>query len=90
MFILKGYLPVAESFGFNEDLRRHTDGQASSQSVFNHWEQMDGDPLEKGSTMEDLVKRIRKLKGFNVRLDGFCLTLTQHADPTPAARNSSP
>ena len=42
MFTVKAYLPVAESFGFNGELRSHTAGQAFPQSVFDHWETMNG------------------------------------------------
>ncbi|KAG5221395.1 Elongation factor [Salix suchowensis] len=40
MFSIKAYLPVAESFGFNGDLRSHTAGQAFAQNVLDHWEVM--------------------------------------------------
>jgi hypothetical protein len=42
MFTVKAYLPVAESFGFNGELRSHTAGQAFPQCVFDHWEVMNG------------------------------------------------
>jgi hypothetical protein len=42
MFTIKAYLPVAESFGFNGALRQATSGQAFPQSVFDHWELMQG------------------------------------------------
>jgi elongation factor 2 len=42
MFTIKVYLPVSESFGFNGELRNHTAGQAFPQSVFDHWETMNG------------------------------------------------
>lgn len=42
MYTVKAYLPVMESFGFNEDLRSQTKGQAFAQSVFDHWEAMSG------------------------------------------------
>jgi len=42
MFTVKAFLPVAESFGFNGELRSHTAGQAFPQSVFDHWEVMNG------------------------------------------------
>lgn len=40
MFTVKAYLPVAESFGFNGELRSHTAGQAFAQNVLDHWEVM--------------------------------------------------
>lgn len=67
MFTVKAYLPVMESFGFNGDLRQATGGQAFPQSVFDHWDLMNGSPLEKGSKLEDMVKAIRTRKGLKVR-----------------------
>ncbi|CDO75855.1 hypothetical protein BN946_scf184833.g6 [Trametes cinnabarina] len=64
MFNVKAYLPVMESFGFNGELRAATAGQAFPQSVFDHWELMNGSPLEKGSKLEELVKSIRLRKGL--------------------------
>jgi elongation factor 2 len=68
MFTVKAYLPVMESFGFNGDLRQATGGQAFPQSVFDHWEVMNGSPLEKGSKIEEMVKAIRTRKGLKVQL----------------------
>jgi elongation factor 2 len=64
MFTVKAYLPVMESFGFNGELRQATSGQAFPQLVFDHWEQMNGSPLEKGGKLEELVKKIRERKGL--------------------------
>lgn len=64
MFTVKAYLPVMESFGFNSDLRSQTAGQAFPQSVFDHWEIMNGSPLDKGSKLEELVRGIRVRKGL--------------------------
>lgn len=33
-------MPVAESFGFNAELRQATSGQAFPQMVFDHWQTM--------------------------------------------------
>jgi elongation factor 2 len=38
MFVIKGYLPVNESFGFTGDLRGSTGGKAFPQCVFDHWQ----------------------------------------------------
>lgn len=38
IFIVKAFLPVIESFGFETDLRYHTQGQAFCLSVFDHWQ----------------------------------------------------
>ncbi|KAA1467788.1 P-loop containing nucleoside triphosphate hydrolase protein [Dentipellis sp. KUC8613] len=64
MFTVKAYLPVMESFGFNGELRSATAGQAFPQSVFDHWELMNGTPIEKGSKLEELVRGIRTRKGL--------------------------
>ncbi|KZP19945.1 P-loop containing nucleoside triphosphate hydrolase protein [Athelia psychrophila] len=64
MFMIKAYLPVSESFGFNGDLRSQTQGQAFPQSVFDHWETMQGSPLDKGSKLEALTRSIRVRKGL--------------------------
>jgi elongation factor 2 len=64
MFTVKAYLPVNESFGFTGDLRQATQGQAFPQCVFDHWEVMQGSPLEKGSKLEALVTGIRQRKGL--------------------------
>ena len=64
MFTVKAYLPVVESFGFNGDLRQATGGQAFPQAVFDHYELMNGSPIEKGSKLEDMVKAIRTRKGL--------------------------
>ena len=64
MYTCKAYLPVNESFGFNGALRAATGGQAFPQAVFDHWELMGGDPTEKGSKLEALVKNIRVRKGL--------------------------
>ena len=61
---MKSYLPVGESFGFTQALRAATSGRAFPQCVFDHWEQMSGDPLEEGSKANLLVESIRKRKGL--------------------------
>ena len=38
MFSIKALVPVAESFGFAEEVRKKTSGLASPQLVFSHWE----------------------------------------------------
>ncbi|KAL4340833.1 hypothetical protein GQ457_08G001480 [Hibiscus cannabinus] len=46
-YVVKAFLPVIESFGFETDLRYHTQGQAFCLSVFDHWAIVPGDPLDK-------------------------------------------
>jgi len=38
VFDVTAVLPVAESFGFSEDIRKRTSGLANPQLVFSHWE----------------------------------------------------
>ncbi|CAA6670724.1 unnamed protein product [Spirodela intermedia] len=53
-YIVKAFLPVIESFGFETDLRYHTQGQAFCVSVFDHWAIVPGDPLDKGIVLRPL------------------------------------
>lgn len=50
----QAFLPVIESFGFETDLRYHTQGQAFCVSVFDHWAIVPGDPLDKGIVLRPL------------------------------------
>lgn len=52
--ILQAFLPVIESFGFETDLRYHTQGQAFCLSVFDHWSIVPGDPLDKSVVLRPL------------------------------------
>jgi len=61
---MKAFLPVGESFGFTQALRAATSGRAFPQCVFDHWEEMSGDPLEEGTKANILVESIRKRKGL--------------------------
>ncbi|KAK9817833.1 hypothetical protein WJX72_002861 [[Myrmecia] bisecta] len=54
IFIVKAFLPVIESFGFETDLRYHTQGQAFCLSVFDHWQIVPGDPLDKSVELRPL------------------------------------
>jgi len=64
LFNLKAYLPVLESFGFTADLRSHTQGQAFPQCVFDHWQVVQGDPLDAKAKAHDIVMGVRKRKGL--------------------------
>ncbi|KAF9295543.1 Elongation factor 2 [Mortierella antarctica] len=63
MYIVKAHLPVAESFGFTADLRQATGGQAFPQSVFDHWQLMNGVSNEDPKLIEKILS-IRKRKGL--------------------------
>ena len=38
MFVIYALIPVAESFGFAEEIRKKTGGLAMPQLIFSHWE----------------------------------------------------
>jgi elongation factor 2 len=64
IYTVKAYLPVMESFGFTADLRSQTSGQAFPQSVFDHWQVLQGDPLTAGNKAYEVVMATRKRKGL--------------------------
>ncbi|KAJ3376061.1 U5 small nuclear ribonucleoprotein component [Allomyces arbusculus] len=51
---VRAYLPVMDSFGFETDLRTHTQGQAFAQSVFDHFQMVPGDPLDRNIVLRPL------------------------------------
>ncbi|KAK3601070.1 hypothetical protein CHS0354_029297 [Potamilus streckersoni] len=55
MFNIKAFLPVVESFGLAETIRKKTSGLASPQLVFSHWELMDMDPFWVPTTEEEIM-----------------------------------
>ncbi|KAG0066512.1 Elongation factor 2 [Linnemannia elongata] len=63
MYVVKAHLPIAESFGFTADLRQATGGQAFPQSVFDHWQLMNGVSNEDPKLIEKILS-IRKRKGL--------------------------
>merc|ERR1719288_389904 len=68
MFVVKAYLPVNESFGFTADLRSNTGGQAFPQCVFDHWQVMQGDPLQEGTKPYQICQDTKKRKGLKEAL----------------------
>jgi len=66
MFVVKAHLPVNESFGFTADLRSNTGGQAFPQCVFDHWQEMPGNPMDCNSSSKpyNIVVETRKRKGL--------------------------
>lgn len=61
-------LPVTDSFGFAEELRRRSSGLAVPQLIFSHWEVIAEDPFWVPTTEEELlhfgekVSRARRIK----------------------------
>ena len=80
LFVCKAYLPVIESFGFAEELRRMTSGAVMPQLVFSHWQTLVEDPFYTRKTQEELeefgdqpildnlpkvfINKVRKRKGM--------------------------
>eukprot|EP01029_Cantina_marsupialis_P020376 TRINITY_DN4773_c0_g1_i1.p1 TRINITY_DN4773_c0_g1~~TRINITY_DN4773_c0_g1_i1.p1 ORF type:complete len:971 (+),score=330.09 TRINITY_DN4773_c0_g1_i1:186-3098(+) len=74
---IRGYLPVLDSFGFETDLRVHTQGQAFPLQMFDHWGICPGDPLDKSIVLRpleesapphlarDLMVKTRRRKGLS-------------------------
>jgi elongation factor 2 len=64
MFIIKGELPVNESFGFTADLRSSTSGKAFPQLIFSHWKVLAEDPFDSSSKAANFIADVRKRKGM--------------------------
>jgi len=71
MMKLEAELPVAESFGFVEDLRGVTSGTAFASLCFSHWQIVPGDPLDVTSYAYQVLMKIRKRKGLKMELPKF-------------------
>lgn len=52
--VIKAFLPVIDSFGFETDIRTFTQGQAMVHSVFDHWAVVPGDPLNRDIILHPL------------------------------------
>ncbi|KAL4889153.1 P-loop containing nucleoside triphosphate hydrolase protein [Aspergillus ambiguus] len=76
LYSVQGLIPVIDSFGFETDLRIHTQGQASVSLVFDKWSVVPGDPLDREvktkplemapamATARDFVLKTRRRKGL--------------------------
>ncbi|PGH18508.1 hypothetical protein AJ80_04478 [Polytolypa hystricis UAMH7299] len=76
LYSVTGTLPVIDSFGFETDLRIHTQGQATVSLVFDKWNVVPGDPLDRDvklrplemasamATARDFVLKTRRRKGL--------------------------
>ncbi|KAK1068633.1 hypothetical protein LTR74_005504 [Friedmanniomyces endolithicus] len=76
LYSVKGLIPVIDSFGFETDLRIHTQGQATVSLVFERWSVVPGDPMDESvilrplepasaqATARDFVIKTRKRKGL--------------------------
>ncbi|KAL0402760.1 UNVERIFIED_CONTAM: Elongation factor-like GTPase 1 [Sesamum radiatum] len=54
LFTVHAYVPVAESFGFADELRRWTSGASSALLVLSHWEPLLEDPFFVPKTEEEI------------------------------------
>ncbi|KAI5780656.1 P-loop containing nucleoside triphosphate hydrolase protein [Peziza echinospora] len=77
LYLVKGLIPVLDSFGFETDVRIHTQGQAFVNLVFDKWAVVPGDPLDREVKLRplepagiremarDLVVKTRRRKGLS-------------------------
>ncbi|KAI0107873.1 P-loop containing nucleoside triphosphate hydrolase protein [Nemania sp. FL0031] len=77
LYRVHGLIPVIDSFGFETDLRIQTEGQAVISLVFDKWQKVPGDPLDKEvvlrplqaadaqATARDFVLKTRRRKGLS-------------------------
>lgn len=77
LYAAKALIPVIDSFGFETDLRMHTQGSASVSLVFERWDTVPGDPLDKSikirplemagpqAAARDFVLKTRRRKGLS-------------------------
>jgi len=68
---VQAFLPVLESFGFTELLRKNTAGQAFPQMKFSHWQYVSGDPMKEGTPGHTIMMNIRKRKGLKDEVPNF-------------------
>jgi len=68
LYIVKGFLPVLESFGFDAALREATSGRGFPQLIFSHWQVMEGDPAKEGSLPNTAVMAVRKRKNMKAEI----------------------
>ncbi|KAG0055413.1 Cytoplasmic GTPase/eEF2-like protein (ribosomal biogenesis) [Gryganskiella cystojenkinii] len=65
-FSIQALLPVVESFGFSDDIRKKTSGAASPQLIFSHFEVLEMDPFWVPNTVEELEDLGEKADRDNV------------------------
>ena len=87
--MMRAYIPVMDSYGFETDLRVHSQGAAFCQSVFDHWQVVPGDPLDKVS---DVVSCALKCDDVLLKPNTtFPSHSTEHwADPSPTRASQPP
>jgi len=68
---VRAFLPVSESFGFTELLRKNTSGQAFPQTTFSHWQPLRGELTDPSSVAATTALAIRNRKGLSPSLPVF-------------------
>ncbi|EMR11406.1 hypothetical protein PNEG_00429 [Pneumocystis murina B123] len=76
LYTIKALIPIIDASGFETDLRTHTQGQAFCQQIFDHWQVVPGDPLDKTCVLQlfepasgqslarDFMLKTRRRKGL--------------------------
>jgi len=54
LYSVRAFIPLIDSFGFETDLRAHSQGTAFCMTVFDHWAIVPGDPLDKTIVLRPL------------------------------------
>ncbi|CCI49604.1 unnamed protein product [Albugo candida] len=54
LYVVRGFVPVIDSFGLETDLRVFTQGQAFIKQQFDHWAVVPGDPLDSSVVLRPL------------------------------------
>ena len=62
MSLMKAYLPVRESFGFDAVVKENTSGKAFLQNSFSHYEVIDQDPYDATTLANTIVMEVRNRK----------------------------
>ncbi|KAI4292075.1 elongation factor 2 [Pancytospora philotis] len=67
--LIRGFIPVSESFGINKRLREVAKGLPTFSLVFSHYAPCPGSLEKESSTMAQVVDAVRKYKNINLKLD---------------------
>jgi len=70
---IQAFLPVAESFGFVQLMRKNTGGQAFPQMRFSHWQNVQSSPLKEDppTAAYEIMMAIRERKGMKMAMPVF-------------------
>eukprot|EP01080_Neovahlkampfia_damariscottae_P011992 gene11992-5393_t len=65
IFTIQCSMPVLKSFGLTKELRSETSGKAFPQCVFERFDVINEDPLNKSSKVVEIIQEVRKRKKLN-------------------------